>query len=212
VRLASRELEKLEPRLSHIVVEVPPKVRLPGLVVRRGDATLAEAAWGVAVPVDPGDHTLTASAPGYHDWSTRVAVREAERAILTLPALEKAPPPPPAPKPAPAAVAEQPDGKSQRMLGYAVGGAGVVAIGVGAYFGFSAIGKAKESEEHCSGSLCSPRGLEISDDANRAATIANVAIGLGLVAVGAGTYLVLTAPSAAQIGKGGGSILVSGTW
>lgn len=212
IQLAKRELSRLSLRLSHLVIDVPSEARVDGLVVQRGSTNVGEATWGVAVPVDPGEYEISASAPGHHAWSATVTVNEAERSSISVPELEKLPPPSPKPAKRPPTRSppkDQDDGATQRLVGYVVGGAGIVALGVGSYFGLTALSKASESEDHCDGSLCDPRGLELNDDADRAATIANVTIALGLVGVGVGSYLVLSAPA---VGTDRATILLSGTW
>ena len=51
-----------------------PDAKLPGLELKLDGQALVEGAWGTAVPVDPGDHTLVASAPGHKTWQTTVSV------------------------------------------------------------------------------------------------------------------------------------------
>ena len=75
-------------------------------------------------------------------------------------------------------------------------GAGVVALGVGAIFGFRAIDKRKESDDHCPNDRCDQLGVDLNDSAKSAANVANVAIGLGVVSAIVGGVLVLGAPKA----------------
>ncbi|HVT08986.1 MAG TPA: hypothetical protein VHO67_16115 [Polyangia bacterium] len=65
----------LEPRLSMLAVAVPAAAaRIPGLVVQRDGAALQAPAWSTAVPIDPGPHVVTATAPGRQPFSTTVVV------------------------------------------------------------------------------------------------------------------------------------------
>ncbi|HEU4533826.1 MAG TPA: hypothetical protein VFS00_06895, partial [Polyangiaceae bacterium] len=83
---------------------------------------------------------------------------------------------------------------SQRTVGFIVGGTGAAALLVGGYFGLRAIGKAGDVDERCPEARCTDAGaIALNDEAGRAATISNVALGLGLVGVGVGAFLVLTA-------------------
>jgi serine/threonine-protein kinase len=78
-----------------------------------------------------------------------------------------------------------------------VGGVGLVGIGVGAFFGLRAISKNDEAESFCNGSTCSdPDGVTLTDEARDAATISNIAFGLGAAALVGGVALYFTAPSA----------------
>ena len=212
ILLAKRELAKLSPRLSHLIIEVPESARVKGLEVRRDDTAMGEATFGVAIPVDPGEFAISAKAPGFEPWQTTVTVDEAQRSSVTVPRLTPLPPPPPKPKkpPEPKPSESADDGSSQRLAGYVVGGAGLIALGVGGYFGIRAVSKASESDDHCNGNLCDPRGLELNDEADTAATISNVAVGIGIVGVGVGTYLLVTAPAEKEPGKSAGASVVVG--
>ena len=81
------------------------------------------------------------------------------------------------------------------VLGYAIGGAGLVAIGVGTVFGISASSLRSDAEGQCRGNgdvlLCPASARDALSDANSRALVADIAWGLGLAAVGVGVYLVL---------------------
>jgi len=99
---------------------------------------------------------------------------------------EPAPPAPPPYEPAP----------SPPILGYAIGGAGIASIGLGVIFGISASSARSDAEDQCvsdgSGTYC-PKAVEgLLSDADSRALVADIALGVGLVAVGVGAYLVLT--------------------
>jgi tetratricopeptide (TPR) repeat protein len=63
---------KLEPRLTKLRVVVDDPV--PGLTVHLGERELPAAQWGTALPIEGGDYTLRAAAPGYRDWRRVVRV------------------------------------------------------------------------------------------------------------------------------------------
>src|SRR5262249_46489062 len=52
----ARRAMLLEPKLSKLIVKVPPGGQVPGLAVRRDGQVMGEGLMGSAVPVDPGDH------------------------------------------------------------------------------------------------------------------------------------------------------------
>jgi hypothetical protein len=81
---------------------------------------------------------------------------------------------------------------SRRTAAYVVGGAGVIALGVGGYFGFRARSKWRESDPHCPADQCDAVGYSLSDQAGTSARIADVAIGAGLVGAGVAAYLFFT--------------------
>lgn len=212
VRLAETHLKKLEPRLSRLALEVPAAARVPGLVVALDGTSLGEALWGSEVPIDPGHHVIEASAPGRKAWRAEVTLgADADRKSLQVPELLLLPKPvKPRPKPRPKPADT---GKTQRLIGYGVGGVGVVALGIGGYFGLRAFSRWDDRNAHCSDAGCDPKGVEAGDDADTAATIADVGIGIGVVGVGVGTYLVLSAGSsertlsAQPTADGGGAVV-----
>jgi serine/threonine-protein kinase len=84
---------------------------------------------------------------------------------------------------------------SRRIVSYALVGAGVAGLGVGTFFGLRAMSKNDDAEERCPNTRCNDReGVSLAEEASDAATISNVAFGLGLAALAGGVVLYLTAP------------------
>lgn len=96
---AKQHADDLAPQLSTLTL-VAPKAT-PGLVVTRDGTAMPAATLGLPVPIDPGDHTIEASAPKKNPWSTNVAVGKSEAKRFEIPGLEDAPEPPPLPTAAP---------------------------------------------------------------------------------------------------------------
>lgn len=99
-RVARDRAAALEPKLSKLRISVSDEVMVPGLVVQRDGVAVSSLIWGTDVPVDPGKHLVTASAPGKEPWSFRVMVTEPGKVvILRIPVLapKSAPLPPPPP-------------------------------------------------------------------------------------------------------------------
>jgi hypothetical protein len=205
--IARAHVASLEPKLSRLAIEVPSSAaRVPGLEVRRDGIVTAEAAWGTAVPVDPGEHVVEASAPGKQRSRSTVKIGpKSDRVTLSIPVLEDetiatqpaavVPPARSAEVPAVDGAATEAAGSGRRTTGFVVGGVGVAALGVGAFFGVRAITKSSEAKSLCSSDACTnPDAVSINGDAKTAARVADVVIGAGLVAVVAGAYLVLSSP------------------
>jgi hypothetical protein len=87
--VADGKAAALEPKLARLTVvgANPP----PGLKVTSDVPALDEARLGVAIPVDPGVHRLTAVATGRHPWTVTLEIREAEQRSVELPTLEMEP-------------------------------------------------------------------------------------------------------------------------
>jgi len=101
-----------------------------------------------------------------------------------------------------------------RTASYIVGGAGVVAIGIGVAFGLRASDKEDESKAGCPSGCITPEAADLNQQARTAATIANVSYAVGVAAIATGAYLFFTAGSgseaAARAPAGSGSGFVSG--
>ncbi|HEY1696214.1 MAG TPA: hypothetical protein VGG39_28805 [Polyangiaceae bacterium] len=95
---AKQRAELLEPRLGKLVIEVPASARAPGLEVRRDGAPVRDSLWGIAVPIDAGEHLVEATAPGRGPWSSSAKTSDGRTATLRVPDLAPGlPPPSPAP-------------------------------------------------------------------------------------------------------------------
>lgn len=87
---AADQVNKLKVLLSFLTIEVITAWSIPGLVVRLDNIELGKVAWSADTPLDPGRHIVTASAPGYEDWSTTVNVSSNADVIhVVIPVLKK---------------------------------------------------------------------------------------------------------------------------
>jgi hypothetical protein len=201
--------ERLESQLARLTIEVPPEHRVHGLEVRRNGTLVPQGAWGVALPVDPGEHVIEARATGFASQQQQVVVEKGPSLQrFEVPRLEAAPvaaisapevdatldagPPKGGTLAAPSAPPEPPRGLSKlKIAGIALGGAGVVLLAVGTGYGIRAIKKNDEAKQDCSANECrTSDGKEASDDAWRASKVANVGVigGAALLAGGLLTY------------------------
>jgi hypothetical protein len=200
LRFANETIAKIEPRLTRAAFDVPAgtQVKLDGLMV---DTSQPQ-------PIDPGDHNVELSAPGKVGkttlWKvlpqpgTQVFKGDLGDATAT-PATPEAPAK--GPEPAVAPPPQQPEQPRQkadwkRPAGFALGGAGVVAIGLGIYFGLDTFSKRDQRDPHCVGTVCDAEGISLNDKAHTSATISTIAFIGGAALLGAGGYLLLTAPRA----------------
>src|SRR5262249_27026398 len=95
---------------------------------------------------------------------------------------------------------ERPDntGRTQRIVGIVVAGAGVVGVAVGATFGVQAISKNDEADTFCrkdKPTLCTQRGVDLAGQADTAATLSTIGFGAGAGLVAVGALLYFLAPS-----------------
>jgi hypothetical protein len=184
------------------------KVRVDGM-------PLAEKLDGVALAVDPGEHTFTFTVPGGAPVTQTFVIKEGQKAryerivvggpapgqeIAVAPtaatpasspasALAAADAAPATPSPA---SAEKPaaSGTRWRTVGWVLGGVGLAGIGVGTVFGLDAL---STKSSHCDANgICTPPGT--ARTAYRQATVSTLGLIAGGVLVAGGLGLVLLAP------------------
>jgi hypothetical protein len=195
---AREQIAALDPKLSRLTVTVVPATSsLAGIEVTLDGAKIGKGAWGSSVPVDPGKHTIQASAPGKTAWSGSVDVGpDGDKKAIEIPALADSAVVTTTTPEAPAA--DTSSGSSRKTIGLVVAGVGVVSLGVGAVFGLRASSKWSERNENCPAGQCNEKAVEAFNDTKSAATIANITIAVGVVAVAAGAVVFLTAPSSSE--------------
>jgi hypothetical protein len=225
-RFAQSHLDTLTPKLRRLRLKVAAKNKtLTGFKLVRDDNAIGPATWGEAVPVDPGSHTLTASADGYKKWSTTFDVSNASgESVVDVPELEAEPHAATEPsetheKPKPTAIEENTNGDTQRTIGLVVGGIGVAGLVVGGIFGGLAFSKKSAADADCPGDnhrACTPQGKQESDDSTAFGNVSTAAfIAGGALALG-GAVLYFTAPDHGKVGwsvaPGLGSLTVHGVF
>ncbi|MBI4705825.1 MAG: tetratricopeptide repeat protein [Deltaproteobacteria bacterium] len=195
VEAARTEVVGLDAKIAWVTIEVEgptdPAVTLDA-------EAIPTASLGVRRAIDPGEHVVRASAPGYVAREQKLAVDAggSQQVKLTLQ------PDPNANRPAAAPVATPgPDtgggGGTLRLLGFVslgVGGAGLIA---GAVTGALAMDKHSELESACSNGICSPDEEATLDGYHTLGTISTVGFVAGGVLAAGGLALVLFAPSGA---------------
>lgn len=213
---ARKAAGRLEPGLAKLIINAPDHVA--GLEIKRDGTVIGDAGWNVAAPVDPGTHVVEATAPDHETWTTKVEVTAQSQVNVKVPRLRpipkpKAPPPPPPPEP--------PGLGPTRTTALILGGAGVVGLGVGIFFGSRALSLHEESKKHCEENLCDAEGFAARNDARRWGSGSTIAIIAGTIGVGTAAVLWFTAPADKSkdkasiqpwIGLAGGGVTVRGAW
>ena len=220
---AKKRQAALEPKLTRIAIRVASPAK--DEVVRRDGAQVDRAAWESPIPVDPGQHTVTAEAPSHTSWSATIAATEAGKTVtVEVPALVEVPQADAKASPAAGsgAVADaasagsdgssgQPRGKTQRTVGLVVGGAGLVAMGASGVLGLMA----KSQYDTATGENGPARHTD-SVNAGNLADVASVVLIAGGVVTAAGLVVWLTAPKAhtapLAVGTSGSSVFLTGSF
>jgi hypothetical protein len=173
----------------------------PGLVVTLDGATIPEASLGSALPVDPGAHSVVLKAPGYRQIKLDGEVPQGPITVtLDVPALEREPERPQAKvQPiAPAALEQSPPGTTQRTLGWALGGLGVLSFASAGILAYRAHDLDTESRAHCLAddpNLCNAEGTSLREQARTFGNVATAATIAGAALTATGVVLLITAPS-----------------
>lgn len=159
---------------------------------------------GKPLRVLAGSVRVELSAPGHVPWRRDHVLTGGGRVELDAepvaePRSEPLAAPPVAPRPPPPAVDERADARTP--LFWLSAGVGVVGFAAGSYFGLRAMSLAKDHDAVCPDARCpTARGVELDQDARRAATWSSVGFGVGAAGlIGAGA-LYLTRPAAPRAG------------
>lgn len=195
--IARERAEALEPKLVRLTIVVPEEARVPGLVVFRDGARIPPGEWDVAIPVDPGEHVVRATADGRQPFEGKISVTDESRSF-ELPALEPLPPPPAPALPPPIVVPTTSTGWSTlEIAGAAIAGTGVLALTAGTVLAVVAKGRYDDARQRCSfgTSGCTADAVADADAAYGLATGATVAFALGAAALAGGGAIFFLAPS-----------------
>jgi tetratricopeptide (TPR) repeat protein len=204
-KMADAHIAELEPKLAHISVMVPKEADAPGLSVMRDGVKVLLGERGVPIPTDAGEHELSATADGKIAWSTKLKVKDADDAKVTIPVLEdvpKAPPPPPRPngvdvtggdpgRVAPPPPLPAPYWNKWRVTGAVGAGVGVIGLTVGTVVGLTAKSSYDTAKNACNKVTgCTADQVKTAHDAIGTASISTgvFVAGAALFAAGAGVF------------------------
>ncbi len=233
--LAQEQVEALEaetPKLE-LVLEAP----LPdGATVSRDGVTLGAPSLGRPLPVDPGQHTIVITAPGYRDVEVTAEALRAQTVRVPLPRLEpipvapppaptqetvpaqnRVPPPPPSPV-APPPTADAAGPTAWQVASYGLIGVGAASLVTGVITGAIALDRgATVREEECTfvGETCSAAGVEQLDDLKPLAHVSTATLITGAVLGSAGIVLWVVEPTESNtlsVSFGPSSVLLRGAF
>ncbi len=197
-RLASVRIELTAPS------DTPPTVRVDDVVIPPGT-------FAIALPMDPGEHHVEATAPGFRTWSQRFVLGRSEPRVVAIPPLELLPVEAPSrPLPPRPDVPQQDVQRAERPTWpWIVGGAGLVALGASAASLAVSASASAELDDACSEArnLC-PRDYDgrPAREAELAGFGLFVGFGVaGVAGVATGLATLLTLPD----GKGEARVSVS---
>lgn len=214
---AKEQAEKLDKTIPRLVVRVP--VTTPGIVVKLDAAVVSEGVWGSATPINPGDHAIEATAPGYKAWSSILKIENEPGnvdAIVPKLDLESARPPVDKPKdppkgdgtsgvsnPDPPIKHKMPNKPKPTKSGFSAPlwiGVGLGAVGLagmiyGTVYGAKTLSLRDAGNVECGPpgdeTFCTYKGLELQAQAAATAPYSTAGFIVGGIGVGAGAALIL---------------------
>lgn len=206
---AKNKVRQLEPLVPHLTVELSSEAPSETQVSRNGKALTGSL--GVPLPLDPGEYTITAMAPGQLSADYQVTLEEGEQKSITV---------------EPGAVVDEKDdtpqtkvivqkdsGATARTLGYVFGGIGAASLAGAGVFGYLAYREAQTIRSDCeiiegaAVSVCrSEAGPDAQPRGKRNALLADVLSIAGGVSLGVGLYFYFTAPDEPQAGVQAGFV------
>jgi hypothetical protein len=228
----ARRLKLVEAAIPTVIFEARDRADAPltGVNVVVDGRTLVDHLDGTAVALDPGEHELVFTAKDAPPTVLKLTLKEREKdrrehVVLAVPAPALAAPAEPPPEPAapetkPALPQQEAASQAtrQKTVAAVVGGAGLVGLGLGIFFGVRASSSWSAAQDACDASNCPDRARALSehDKATSAATASTVAFIIGGAALAGGIVLFATAPSGTQAAvrvtptASGGALSVTG--
>lgn len=210
-RVARERAKELQSSLSYLTV-----ITWKGqdIGVARDGSPIDSALIGTAIPIDPGSHSIVASAPGKRSWSTTVDVREhSDRVTVSVPILAEEPAAGGSIDNSQLTAASAPrtddypmpeasgGGGVQRAFAIVAAAIGVAGVATGTVFGLKAGSTMNEAKSQCAApgfkypSHCSESSVRLSEEAVQSGQISTVGFIAGGAGVAAFALLWLTAPS-----------------
>lgn len=244
-KVARVRADALEPNLARLVIHgAESTMKLEGLEVKMAGQTVARAQWGTPIPVDPGEVSFEVSAPGYKPWTLQAQVVPGpSQTAIDIPELQPLDPEAPGAEGQEVSVSggseagaapgqESPPASgsgTMKTAGLVLGITGVVAVGVGSYFGLSAKSSNDDSKADCPNDRCvTQAGLDARNEAKTAATTSTIAFVLGgaLLATGGVLYFMEDSTESenasastrrelrwsSRVGPGSAHLGLEGTW
>jgi hypothetical protein len=200
---AAKEHDQLQPRIPTVTLALEGGAVAGTSFTLDGDP-VSVALVGTPIPVDPKHHLVRATR-GDQSSEGAFDITEGQKLTVTLKLGGSATAPvaapvtvaTPTPPPADDAQADSSHKfwNTQRTIGVAVGGAGVVAAVVSGIFTAGALSKKSDAGCNDGGGCTSQTGIDKLSDARSAGNVATITGIAGLALIGAGVVVFVTAPS-----------------
>ena len=220
--LARGRAKALENDLSYVTVRT---WKGQAVMVTQDGSPIDETVLGTALPLDPGSHTITASAPGKRGWSKQIQLgNHGDHVQVSVPVLPDDVSLAPdlnaaalaSPEPASAPIVDS----VQRTLGLVAGALGIAGIATGTLFGVKAASDWSDTKQSCKAfPYCGAEGARLAQQAKSSALVSTIGFATGIAGISGGALLWFTAPrargsqerTATTVGVGVGNVQVHGS-
>lgn len=181
---AEQRIAEVLPRLPYLMI----RVSMPqSVTVTEDGLVLPPASLGSKLPVDPGPHTVVATAPGYRTFRSTESFTEGEYREILVPLLHRD------------ALVENDDSTRRTVgTGLVIGGGAATVLGLA--FGAVAISNWTDVKDTCPNRVCANASDRDAvqgkaNTANGLAIASTATIAVGLAVLAAGLVLRLTTPA-----------------
>lgn len=202
------EITALDKRVPRLTIKLAPDAP-EDTTVTRNEVEYGKASFGIAIPVNPGEHAIVAAAPGRAKRAYPIKLGEGQVRELIVTAGAALSTPGGAAAEATASPAERaptatqqtlaheapPPTTQQRTLGWVLGGVGVAGLGTGVVTGLMLDGRQSTVDANCDSKtkLCNDEGYSAAQDGKTLRTVSFIGWGVGLAGIAAGSYLLFFA-------------------
>jgi hypothetical protein len=204
--IAEKRAKALESRLPYVTLVRTPQTPA-GVHVKVDGVELGEGSFGLALPMDPGQHSLSLTVEDGGEPRTRTfELREQQRLDVPLRwrahsakaekvTLAETPETPESPA-APASDHARASGSNQQTWGVVVGGLGAAGLVLGGVAGVTTLHQKSIVDHNCNDAThtCNQAGFDANDKGRKYGMLTTIGLGVGLVGIAAGAYLYASAP------------------
>lgn len=197
-KISRSQRDALGPEVPQLRLTLPPDAP-KGTVVTHNGTELDPGSMGMALRVDPGEHRITAQAPGGPVTEVKVTIGKGERKPIFLDVAL----PSSASKPSPQGPEADQGLSGQRIAAYVAGGVGLAGLVLGGVMGGLTIGRRSVIEANCGvipedPTACNRVGLAAASEAKTLGLVSTIGFGVGGAGAVAAVVLFLTEPKGAS--------------
>ena len=190
---ANQRAINLEAQLSRVLLKLPPARELSSVEI--DGEPLPEPRWFLPMFLDPGEHSVSVSAPGKYRQTLKVIVpRQPSMQIIPVPPLQDVKDKT-SPQSGPASLPElAPKENKTPLLFWIAWGVGLAGVAVGSVFGVLTLMKRDDIGDHCAGNRCDATGAQLRDDAQKLALVSTVGFGVGALGLATAVVILVASP------------------